>query len=147
MATKTKTAPVSAKIARQNPITTTVVEKAKSLTGNVGKGEFVKYSTRKGMLVCEFTIGVNSEETDECQWFNIVVFDDIAEYFRDNLGQGDLIKVTGNLKASEYTNKQNLAAVYFQLSVYKLKLIVKKDISQKETAVATATAVEDNIPF
>jgi single-stranded DNA-binding protein len=150
MKTATETAPKTvatpAAIAVQNPIVTSVVAKAMEVIGTVGKQEYIKKTiAADGTAICKFSIGVNDRNTDVCIWHNIVVFGELAENTFANLNQGDLIKVVGNQKASEYTNKQSLSAIYVEISAYNIKVIATKTAST--TVVPEVVGENDSIPF
>jgi single-stranded DNA-binding protein len=156
MAVKTKSAKISTPV--QSLITTQVVEEGKVVTGNVGKKEFWKVSKSKttGNTILKFSVGVNNQETDECTWHNIVCFKGVADRFLAERSEGDLVRITGDLKANHYTSKTDgMPAIYFEIATAKIELVAAKKVSEQEVEEAALTQeshlaqveVVDNIPF
>ena len=149
MATTAKSAP--AKVIDRSPIVTNTVEKKKSMVLNVGHQDYIKLTKSKnGLDILKFSAGENNRNIPdaECIWHNVVMFGTTALAAYADIQQGDLIRVVGNLKASEYTSqKTGLSAVYVSLSAYSLEIVEKADSVKPDAQPDTVEVASDNIPF
>lgn len=75
------------------------------MSGNVGKLDF-KETTKTAVLnismACNQSRKVNDEWQTETDWFNVVVFGELAERLNDRLKIGETILVSGRLKTNSY---------------------------------------------
>jgi len=83
-----------------------------TIEGNLGKDPITKV-TSAGKTVCNFSIAVNKEFTDDkgvkqkkVDWHNIECWDKTAEDCGANLTKGSKVSVTGTLKISNWTDKE-----------------------------------------
>jgi single-stranded DNA-binding protein len=146
-----------AAIAVQSPITSEVVQRGIKLIGTVGHQDLIKLTHSKdGTPICKFSVAVNDRETDLVVWHNIVLFDELAIETFENLLQGDSVKIVGTQRASSYTNKVGLAAIYVNINAYVCKVLAHKEVKAEtkevkaetvETEVVDDQASIDNIPF
>jgi single-strand DNA-binding protein len=77
------------------------------LTGNIGKKPEIKY-TKEEKPVLTFSIAQNSKTKDDkkiTEWYNIVVFDKLAETLSLYLEAGMPVLVKGVLKVNNYEDK------------------------------------------
>jgi len=135
----------------QAPIVTTVIESNKIVTGNIGRIES-RTAKNTGNTICKFSIADNDQMTDECTWYNVVCFKSVADKFLAAFQVGDLVRVTGDLKATSYTNKAGEAAIYFEINTVNIKLISKKTVDTSATVSDTISDTSDaelvdSIPF
>lgn len=116
------------------------------MSGNVGKLDF-KETTKTAVLnismACNQSRKVNDEWQTETDWFNVVVFGELAERLNDRLKIGETILVSGRLKTNSYEvegeKRKSTSIIAFSVDV----LLYKNDRQPNITE-----EVEDgNTPF
>jgi single-stranded DNA-binding protein len=144
--TATKTTAVKTVLAPVNipSISSFIVEKKKSVSGNIGRNFETKIS-KAGKSYTKFSIGVNDPEFNTCTWYNVVCFGDISKTFAETFQVGDLVAIFGDLKATEYTRgtgeKAGETAIYLEVIASSVRLIYRKP----EAEIAPQLA--DDCPF
>lgn len=96
-----------------------------SIIGNVGSPPEHKGKTQAGKSIAGFALAqsattLNPETQErtwkEPQWFQISCFAGLAEKVCGNLKKGDLILVSGELKARSYTSKTGEKRLSFEIT-------------------------------
>jgi single-stranded DNA-binding protein len=125
-------------------ISSSIVEKKKSVTGNLGSSLETKTS-KAGKSYTKFSVGINDPEFDTCTWYNVVCFGDISKAFAQTFQVGDLVSVFGDLKATEYTRSKGdnagETAIYLEIIASNVRLVYRKSEANNAEELA------DNVPF
>jgi single-strand DNA-binding protein len=82
------------------------------LIGNLGRDPEMNY-TQNGTALTKFSLAVSrsyktssGEKRDETEWFNIVVWDKLAETCNQYLHKGTKVYIEGRLTQRKYTDKE-----------------------------------------
>lgn len=115
-----------------------------TLIGNVGKNVDIR-STQQGSKIASFSLATanswkdkqTGERKTDTQWHKIVVYNDIlAQYVENYVKTGSKLYVEGELKYSEYQNKQgqkvNKTEIVLQGYNCRLEILDKKDDNAEE---------------
>ena len=92
------------------------------LTGNIGKKPEIKYA-KEDKPVLTFSIAQNSKTKDNKQfteWYNIVVFDKLAETLSLYLEAGMWVFIKGTLKINNYEDKDKNKRIKVYIAAYKV---------------------------
>lgn len=95
-----------------------------TLIGNIGEAPALKTKTKTGNSVVGFAIAqsVASRDPDfgehvqqDPQWFRVVCFGSLGDRVVVNASKGDLVLVSGELKARPYTDKTGAKRLAFEI--------------------------------
>ena len=82
------------------------------LIGNLGRDPEMNY-TQNGTALTKFSLAVSrsyktssGEKREETEWFNIVVWDKLAETCNQYLHKGNKVYIEGRLTQRKYTDKE-----------------------------------------
>lgn len=126
-----------------------------SFTGHIGRDAEQRY-TPNGDSVVSFTVAVNSGYGDKATttWARCSMFGKRGESVLPYLNKSQLVGVTGELTAREWTDKEGMKRTAIEVRVSHLSLLGKRDDSQqapRQAAPARQQPVDDDdtdsIPF
>lgn len=124
-------------------------------TGRIA-GELYNAVTKNGKNVCSFTVAVNDFYGGEqhTEYVRCSAFEGAADYVNRHAKKGDLISVTGTMRASCYKDKNGEGVAQMQLTTSSIELYAfnKKEeqphIPTEEEVAQTWTDLDsDDIPF
>jgi len=105
------------------------------LIGNLGKDPEMNY-TPAGIAVTKFSLAVNrvtksstGEKEKETEWFNIVVFRQLAETCNTYLHKGDKVYVEGRVSQRKYTDKNGIERYAFDIILNDMEMLTPKPAS------------------
>jgi single-strand DNA-binding protein len=123
------------------------------LIGNVGAAPEARGKTNEGKLIVSFAIAQNVSGLDpktrervrkDPQWFHVSCFASLAERVLATLKKGDLIQVTGEMKAKQYKTRNGESRRAFEviaediLRIERLRSAEKSDPAESLDLVAPA---------
>jgi len=119
-----------------------------SIIGNLGKDPSLSL-TRDEKKVCRFSVAVNerfgSRETTE--WFQIVVFDKLAELCNQYLRKGSLIDVEGRVETRTVESAKGERLIVVNVVAKEIVFLDKRESSvDSQNPSADAESVESAIP-
>lgn len=99
-----------------------------NLTGNLGRDAEQRF-TQNGDSVVSFSVGVKAGYGDKATttWARCSMFGKRGEAVAPYLTKGQLVGITGELSAREWTDKQGLARTSIEVRVNDLTLLGKRD--------------------
>jgi len=71
------------------------------IIGNLGKDPETR-TTTTGKMVCSFSVGVTERKDAATQWFNVQVWDKLAEICSRYLKKGSSVMVAGRMASRKY---------------------------------------------
>ena len=73
--------------------------------------------TAAGMAMAKFSVAETRKKNDEklTTWFNVVVFDKLAENVAASLSKGKRVVVAGRIESDDYVNKDGVEVKKFQV--------------------------------
>jgi len=91
------------------------------IIGNVGK-EPELHITPEGKSVANFSVAVNFKynDTESVEWFDIVVWNKLAESCNSYLAKGQQVFVEGRLQTSLWTDRENIKRSKIKIVAYKV---------------------------
>jgi len=114
------------------------------IIGNVGKEPEMRF-TPSGKPVTSFSVAVNSKygETETTEWFNIVVWNKLAETCNQYLAKGRQIYVEGRLQTQKWEDDKG---THYKTEVVASKVLFlgKKEVQGEVTPDIEET---DEVPF
>lgn len=119
------------------------------LIGNLGRDPEMSY-TQNGKAVTKFSLAVSRRTRDrdtgdrreETQWFNVVVWDQLAETCNTYLHKGSKVYIEGRMTSRKYTNKDNVEVTAWEVVATDMEMLDPKPQSS-----AAATGAPDDLPF
>src|SRR6266699_5780674 len=106
-----------------------------TLIGNLGRDPEMNY-TPNGVAVTKFSLAVNrvtksstGEKEKETEWFNIVVFRQLAETCNTYLHKGDKVYVEGRVSQRKYTDKNGIERYAFDIILNDMEMLTPKPAS------------------
>jgi single-strand DNA-binding protein len=101
-----------------------------NLIGYIGRDAEIKY-TGQGQGVCEFSLAINEkvkssdgQTKEHTTWFRISVWGKQAERFVAYFKKGCQIYVEGNLKVTEYVNKEGKPKTALEVDAIDFRLLL-----------------------
>jgi len=132
------------------------------LIGNLGNDPEIRYMPN-GEAVANFSIATTDQWKDKqgqkqerTEWHRIVCYRKLAEIVEAYVKKGRSVYVSGSIQSQEYTDKQGVDKVSFQIVADELRLLDRAQEQQQQSAPKESTppadapdfdAFEDNIPF
>jgi single-strand DNA-binding protein len=123
------------------------------LSGRLTKDVDVRY-TQTGKCVANFSLAVNKK--DNVNFFNVVVWEKLAEICANNLGKGSKVLVDGELSSRSYEDSSGSKKTVTEVVAYNVEFMgSKNDIQQQMQTVqqmppkfnSFGTAQNEEIPF
>ena len=108
------------------------------LIGNLGRDPDMSYTT-SGTAVTKFSLAVNrvskvgGERKEETEWFNITVFNQLAEVCNNYLKKGQKVFLEGRVQQRKYTDKNGVERTSVDVIVSDMEMLTPK--SQQPSAV------------
>lgn len=120
-------------------------------TGNLGRDAEQRFSTA-GNSIVSFSLPVKSGYGDKeaTSWLKCTVFGKQGESVLPYLKKGQLVGISGEFVASEYTDKDGNKKTSNEIKVQTLKLLGKAsrdDSSPRNTPTASVAELTDDVPF
>lgn len=107
------------------------------LSGRLTKDIDVRF-TQTGKCVANFSLAVNKK--DNVNFFNIVVWDKLAEICGNNLGKGSKVLIEGELSTRSYEDSSGTKKNVTEVVAYNVEFMgSKNDIQQQTQAPQQAT--------
>jgi len=126
-----------------------------NLIGNVGKEPELKYGAN-GTAQTKFSLavnrnykGANGEWKEETEWFNCVVWADLAERVSQNVTKGKQVYVSGRLSTRTWDDDQGVKHYMTEVVANTVMLLGQKPAGDGAgPRVATVAEVfDDDLPF
>lgn len=118
-----------------------------NIIGHLGKDPSLSL-TRDGKKICRFTVAVNErvgfKETTE--WFQVVVFDKLAELCQQYLRKGSLVDVEGRIETRTTATDRQFVNVVAKEVIFLDKRESTVDCQDSSSPAADPNTVEAAIP-
>jgi single-strand DNA-binding protein len=109
------------------------------LIGNLGKDPDMNYTTN-GIPVTKFTLAVSrkvkvaagSEMKEETEWFNIIVWRNLAEICNEFLKKGKKVYIEGRLAQRKYTDREGIQRVAVEVIANDMEMLSPKQQAAEE---------------
>ncbi len=105
------------------------------LIGNLGKDPEMNY-TQSGTALTKFSLAVSrsyktssGEKRDETEWFNIVVWDKLAETCNQYLHKGSKVYIEGRVSQRKYTDRNGVERYAFDVIASDMEMLTPKSAS------------------
>jgi single-strand DNA-binding protein len=102
------------------------------LIGNLGRDPEMNY-TPSGVALTKFSLAVNrttksstGEREKETEWFNIIVWRQLAETCNTYLHKGDKVCIEGRLTQRKYTDKNGAERVSIEVIANEMEMLTPK---------------------
>lgn len=126
------------------------------LIGNLGRDPEMSY-TQSGKAVTKFSLAVNrrskdpatGERREETTWFNIVAWEQKAEFCNSYLHKGSKAYIEGRMTSRKYTNKDNMEVTAWEVIVENVEPLDPKGAQDQRAAggYGDGEMGADDIPF
>ena len=120
------------------------------LIGNLGRDPEMNY-TPDGTAVAKFSLAVNrttkaasGERREETEWFNIVVWRQLAEVCSTYLKKGHKVFIEGRLTTRKYTDRNGIERMAIDVIASDLEMLTPKD-RQGSTSSSDFLSGEDGL--
>lgn len=100
------------------------------LSGRLTKDVDVRY-TQTGKCVANFSLAVNKK--DNVNFFNIVVWEKLAEICANNLGKGSKVLIEGELSSRSYEDSSGTKKTVTEVVAYNVEFMGSKNDIQQST--------------
>lgn len=107
------------------------------LIGNLGRDPEMTY-TPSGTAVCKFSIAVtrfskqNGERVSETEWFNIVLWKQLAETASAYLRKGNKVFIEGRFQSHKFTDKNGVERTSYDVVVSDMEFLTPKSENREE---------------
>ena len=107
------------------------------LIGNLGRDPEMTY-TPSGTAVCKFSIAVtrfskqNGERVSETEWFNIVLWKQLAETAFAYLRKGNKVFIEGRFQSHKFTDKNGVERTSYDVVVSDMEFLTPKSENREE---------------
>jgi single-strand DNA-binding protein len=111
------------------------------LIGNLGKDPEMAY-TNSGTAITKFSLAVSKrfaqsptgeKPQDDTDWFNIVVFNKLAETCNTYLRKGQKVYVEGRLSMRKYTDRDNIQRTSIEVIINEMEMLTPKSAQQSSS--------------
>ncbi|MEO7002092.1 MAG: single-stranded DNA-binding protein [Ktedonobacterales bacterium] len=127
------------------------------LIGNLGKDPDMNY-TQSGKAVTKFSLAVSrrmrdresGERREETQWFNIVVWEKLAETCGEYLHKGSKVYIEGRMTSHKYTDKDGVERTAWDVTALEMEMLDPKGATSAGGAGSGGYQDEmsgDEVPF
>ena len=103
------------------------------LLGNLGQDPEIRY-TQAGTPVANLNIATNERirkrdgsVVETTTWHRVVLFGRMAEIAKENLMKGKKVYIEGRISTREYTDKENIKRLNFEVIASELKLVAPRN--------------------
>ncbi len=103
------------------------------LLGNLGQDPEIRY-TQAGTPVANLNIATNERIrkrdgsiVETTTWHRVVLFGRMAEIAKENLLKGKKVYIEGRISTREYTDKENIKRLNFEVIASELKLVAPRN--------------------
>lgn len=103
------------------------------LLGNLGQDPEIRY-TQAGTPVANLNIATNERirkrdgsVVETTTWHRVVLFGRMAEIAKENLARGKKVYIEGRISTREYTDKENIKRLNFEVIANELKLVAPRN--------------------
>jgi single-strand DNA-binding protein len=123
------------------------------LIGNLGRDPDMSYTsggkavTKFGLAVNRRTKGTDGERHEETTWFNIVMWERLAETANSYLHKGSKVFIEGRMTSRKYTDKEGVERTVWDVTATEMELLDPKASSGRGDADADAAPADDGMPF
>lgn len=108
------------------------------LSGRLTKDVDVRY-TQTGKCVANFSLAVNKK--DNVNFFNVVVWEKLAEICANNLGKGSKVLIEGELSTRSYEDSSGSKKTVTEVVAYNVEFMGSKNDIQHTPQQATMQQV------
>src|SRR5256885_1744823 len=123
------------------------------LIGNLGKDPEMNY-TQSGTALTKFSLAVSrsyktssGEKRDETEWFNIVVWDKLAETCNQYLHKGSKVYIEGRVSQRKYTDRNGVERYAFDVIASDMEMLTPKSASSGSSSDFLAGNADDSDPL
>jgi len=123
------------------------------LIGNLGKDPEMNY-TPSGIALTKFTMAVNritksntGEREKETEWFNIIVWRQLAETCNTYLHKGDKVYIEGRLQQRKYTDKNGIERWITEVIATDMEMLSPKPAQSGSSSDFLAGNADDSDPL
>ena len=123
------------------------------LIGNLGKDPEMNY-TPSGVALTKFSLAVNrvtktptGEKQKETDWFNIVVWRQLAETCNTYLHKGDKVYIEGRLTQRKYTDKNGIDRWMVEVMANDMEMLTPKSAQGGSSDQFLAGNADDTDPL
>lgn len=123
------------------------------LIGNLGKDPEMNY-TPSGTAVTKFSLAVSrtrkassGEKREETEWFNIVVWDKLAETCNQYLHKGSKVYIEGRVSQRKYTDKNGIDRYTFEVIASDMEMLTPKSAQGGSSDSFLAGGSDDSDPL
>lgn len=123
------------------------------LIGNLGREPEMNY-TPSGKPVAKFSLAVNrrtksaaGERQEETTWFNVVVWDALAETCQKFLRKGSKVYIEGRITSRKYTDKDNVERTAWEVVASSMEMLDSKPAGESSAAGSYPDMGSDDVPF
>jgi len=123
------------------------------LIGNLGKDPEMNY-TPSGIALTKFTMAVNritksntGEREKETEWFNIIVWRQLAETCNTYLHKGDKVYIEGRLQQRKYTDKNGIERWMTEVIATDMEMLSPKPAQSGSSSDFLAGNADDSDPL
>ena len=123
------------------------------LIGNLGKDPEMNY-TPSGVALTKFTLAVNrvtksstGEKEKETEWFNIIVWRQLAETCNTYLHKGSKVYIEGRLQQRKYTDKNGIERWITEVIASDMEMLTPKSEQSGSSSEFLAGSPDDSDPL
>lgn len=123
------------------------------LIGNLGKDPEMNY-TQSGVALTKFSLAVSrsyktsaGEKREETEWFNIVVWDKLAETCNQYLHKGSKVYIEGRVSQRKYTDKNGVERYAFDVIASDMEMLTPKSAQSGSSDQFLAGNADDTDPL
>lgn len=126
------------------------------LIGNLGRDPEMSY-LQSGKAITKFTLAVNrrskdpatGERREETQWFNIIAWEQRAEFCNSYLHKGSKVYLEGRMTSRKYTDKDGAERTIWEVTAENVELLDPKGAQDQRVAgdYGDGEVGADDIPF
>lgn len=121
------------------------------LIGNLGRDPDDLKVTNEGTPFTKFSLAVNrsfrsksGDSREETEWFNIVVWNKLAEVCEQYLHKGTKVYIEGRLTQRKYTDKEGIQRVSVEVVASDMQILTPKSASGSSNAEHYSSSSNDN---
>ncbi len=123
------------------------------LIGNLGKDPEMNY-TPSGVALTKFSLAVNrvtksstGEKQEETEWFNIIVWRQLAEVCNTYLHKGSKVYIEGRLQQRKYTDKNGIERWMTEVVASDMEMLTPKSAQSGSSSEFLAGNAGDSDPL
>ena len=123
------------------------------LIGNLGKDPEMNY-TPSGVALTKFSLAVNrvtksstGEKQEETEWFNIIVWRQLAEVCNTYLHKGSKVFIEGRVSQRKYTDKNGIERYTFDVVASDMEMLTPKSAQSGSSSAFLAGSPDETDPL